>query len=149
MATYNKIWLLILNADHTQMMVLEEWIHNDDHWLGTVYKVIGGTIHDNEDHIACLCREVKEEIGCEIAQDTLQLIGVYEADAAWQPGKTVSITLYSGTVLGEAKAQIDDEDIVDIVWIKPDLTLVQLQPNMILKEYILPDLLARNIIKSI
>jgi len=146
MAYYNKIWLVVVNKTENKMLVLEERLNNKDHSKWTIYKIIGWTIKDNEDPIQCLIRETKEEIGCDIDLQNLTLINTYIAPAAWQPRRDVSITLYQWSIMWTPVAQINDPDIIDIVWIQADQNLPWLQQNIILKDHIIPDLIAKKLL---
>lgn len=146
MAYYNKIGLLVLNEDHTQMMVLKEWINHNNQSEWVVYKIIGWTIQENENEIECLHREVSEEIGCDINNESLVFIGEYVAPATGWTDRDVSIRLYLWSLNGTPHISWDDLEIIDFVWITPDLTLPEIQANTILKDYILPDLIKRKII---
>lgn len=89
-----------------------------------------------------------EEIWCDIVVDSLTFIGEYVAPAAQQPDKDVSIKLYEWKVLQTPQAQLSDpdQDAIACVWIQPDPSIPWLQPNIIFKNNILPDLIERKIV---
>jgi hypothetical protein len=148
MAYYNKIWLLIVNENRSKIMMLEERLDHKDHSKWVVYKVIWWTIHQGESDIQCLKREVMEEIGCDIVIDSLSFLWEYVAPAAQQPDRDVSIKLYEWKTIQTPQAQISDpdQDAISCVWIDPDPSITWLQPNIIFRTNILPDLIERKIV---
>lgn len=147
MAYYNKIGLLVLNKEHTKMMVLKEYIKPNQPELWMVYKVIWWTIESWEQDIECLIREVYEEIGCEVDKENLVFIHEYLAPSASDPAKDVSIRLYQWSLIWNPYC--NDWEALDIVWIDANElknSYSPLQANPILKDYILPDLITKNII---
>ena len=91
----------------------------------------------------CLKNEIKEELNCKIDFKSLKYIGEYLDIAAGRPNKNVSMKLYSGTIIGSPQPSTEIENIY---WIgKDDLNNKLISP--IIKNKIIPDLIARNILK--
>lgn len=140
MAHYNKIGLLVLSEDSKKFLVCEP---GDKYTLKNVtqYLMPGGKLEEKSD-FECLESEIKEELGCKINKDSLQLIGEY-TDIAATPGKDVMIRLYQGGLMGEPRASTE---IGAIYWIgKEDATNPKVSP--IIRNKIIPDLIVRGILK--
>jgi len=103
----------------------------------------GGCREPGESAIACLSRELREELG-DVVVGAVELIGVYRDRAAGsesgQP-KTVRIELYRGELIGEPVAC---SEISEIVWFGERDDRDRVAPSIARK--ILPDLLARGIL---
>lgn len=57
-------------------------------------------------------REVREELGVELAPDALTELGRFSAPAANEPGRTVDATIFTGTLEGAAPRA----EIVELRW---------------------------------
>lgn len=103
----------------------------------------GGSIESGESDMECLKREIKEEMATEVDAEQVALIGEYVDVAAGDPTKDVMIRLYQGSLLGEPKPSME---ILSFYWMsKNDPIFSRLSP--ILKNKVVPDLLARRILK--
>ena len=137
MAYFNKIGLLLLNEDETKFLVCEKDNFTSD------FIMPGGQLDGEESDVECLAEEIKEEMAVEIDEASLKFIGEYVDVAAGAPTKDVSIKLYEGKITGEPKPSAE---VIKFHWIgREDASLSRLSP--IIKNKILPDLIARNIIK--
>jgi len=139
MADYNKIGLLILNKDQTKFLVCEpgDQYHNKK---VVQFLMPGGQLEEDSDE-ECLKREIKEELDCEIAPDTIKYIETYE-DAAADPGKTVMIKLYEGELAGEPEPS---SEIGALYWIgRNDIGNPKVSP--VIKNKIIPDIVAKGIL---
>ncbi len=140
MADYNKIGLLILNADKTKFLVCEPGKSYISDKPIRQYLMPGGQLMERND-IECLQNEIKEELNCDIDITALILLGEYEDQAA-TPGKTVMIRLYRGQVIGTPTASTE---IGALHWIgSQDIGNDNVSP--IIRNKIIPDLLERKII---
>ncbi len=141
MAYYNKIGLLVLNEDQTKFLVCEPGSLYTEKAV-TQYLMPGGQF--NEETIEeCLVAEIKEELGCEVDLHSLEFINDYTDVAATSPDKNVLIKLYKGVLIG---TPIPSTEIGTLHWIgKDDLTNQKVSP--IIRNKIIPDLIAKNILK--
>ena len=76
-----------------------------------VFYTLGGKIEVGEDDIACLKREIREELGCEVDEPSLKFLKEFR-DAA-HGGGTLNVRLYEGKLIGEPKPS---SEIVEIGW---------------------------------
>lgn len=93
------------------------WIHTKDgKVLSTlsrgkdVFYIPGGKREENETDEQTLVREIKEELDVDIVLDTVEYLGVYEAQSdGAQEGVMVKMTSYIGDYVGELKASSEIE----------------------------------------
>jgi 8-oxo-dGTP pyrophosphatase MutT (NUDIX family) len=136
-AYFNKIGLLLLSDDKSKFLVCEKDNFTSD------FIMPGGQLEDGEDDLKCLVREIDEELAVKTDESSLKYINEYVDVAAGDPTKDVSIKLYAGKIFGVPKPSAE---IIKFHWIgKTDLSHPRLSP--IVKNKILPDLIAKNIIK--
>lgn len=136
MADFNKIGLLLLNDDQSKFLVCEKDNFTSD------YLMPGGKIKNGEDDIACLKREIKEEMAVELDENSLKYINEYIDVAAGDTTKKVSIKLYQGNIIGQPKPS---QEIMAFHWIKKeDITNNKVSP--IIRNKILPDLINKGIL---
>ncbi|HBA36363.1 TPA: hypothetical protein DCZ15_00650 [Candidatus Falkowbacteria bacterium] len=137
MAYFNKIGLLYLNDDQSKFLVCEKDNFTSD------FIMPGGQVDDGENNEECLVREIKEELDVDMDKTSLIFIKEYVDVAAGDPTKDVSIKLYEGKIIGEPKPSAE---IIKFHWVgKDDLFHPRLSP--IVKNRILPDLIAKKILK--
>jgi 8-oxo-dGTP diphosphatase len=93
----------------------------------------GGKRDAGESDVAALAREVVEELGCRVDQNTARALGIFECAAANEPGYRVRAAVYAVNVEGAIGPQAE---IDRIVWVDPkalpDLPLVPLTRDHIL-----------------
>lgn len=75
-----------------------------------VFYTLGGKYEEGEDDYACIKREVKEEIGCEVDESSLQFLKEFE-DEAHGGQAMLNLRLYKGELIGEPKPS---SEIVEI-----------------------------------
>ncbi len=138
MAFYTKIALLVLNEDQTKFLVCQKSPEN----VTGDYIMPGGQL-DEPDHLRCLEREIEEELSCQIVPESIELIGEYEDIAAGHTDKTVHITLYSGSLLGEPEAS---SEIKRLHWIGKDDS-ENPSVSAIIRNKIIPVLISRNLLR--
>lgn len=137
MAYFNKIGLLLLNDDQTKFLVCEKDNFTSD------FIMPGGQLDENENDTDCLARETKEELDVDLDKTSLKFINSYTDIAGGDATKDVAIKLYQGKVIGTPKPS---QEMVKFYWIgKNDLNHPRLTP--IIKNKILPDLIAKKILK--
>ena len=135
MADINKIGLLVIDGGH--MLFVRK--------RGLMSLILpGGKIDAGETAEACIRREIREELGENVEVNDIAFIADYEDIAASDDPsvrKTLRMSLYQGTLIGDPQAS---SEIVELVWFGPSDDLSALSP--ILKNKIVPDLIARGII---
>jgi 8-oxo-dGTP diphosphatase len=82
----------------------------------TAFMQPGGKRDRGEDDVTALAREIDEELGCHLVQDSIRPLGEFDAISANEPGWRVRASLYEIEVTGDIvpKAEIDET-----VWIDP------------------------------
>lgn len=138
MAEINKTALLIMNDEQTKFLVTRKDDATVPHWL-----LPGGGIEEDETIEESVVREIKEELDCDVDQDSLEFVGEYEAPAAGRPGQFVNIKLYKGTFTGDPKAS---SEIVELGWLSKD-DVTNSIASEIIREKLIPDLVDRGILK--
>ena len=141
MAYYNKIGLLVFNENQTKFLVCELGQKYEEKTVKQ-YIMPGGQLDEKDDR-ECLIREIKEELDCEIDNDSVELVGEYNDVAAAGQGRDVIIRLYKGKLIGTPKPS---SEIGALHWIgKADINNPKVSP--IVKNKIIPDLVRREILK--
>jgi len=105
----------------------------------------GGRLEENESHLQCLIREIKEELGEDADLDiqTLEYVGIFSDRAAGKTDRTVDIVLYTGKLAGDLKAS---SEIKELVWLSPSSDSHLLSP--IIKNKILPYLISLGMLQE-
>lgn len=138
MGDIKKIGLLVLNASGDKFLVCEK----DKKDVTSDYLMPGGQLEEQGD-LACLRREIREELNCAINFDTVQYLGLYEDIAAGFTDRLVKIKLYSGELIGQPVAS---SEIKHLHWIgRSDAENQRVSP--IIRKKIIPDLIKRDILK--
>lgn len=76
-----------------------------------VFYCLGGTVEDGENDVSCLIREVKEEIDCEVREESVHFLAEFEDWAYGKENTKVNIRLYQGQLIGEPKPSSEVEEI--------------------------------------
>ncbi|HEY4142120.1 MAG TPA: NUDIX domain-containing protein [Pseudolabrys sp.] len=94
----------------------------------------GGKRDAGESDVAALSREVVEELGCRVTENSARPLGVFECQAANEPGFRVQAAVYAVDVEGdiEPKAEIEE-----MVWVDPR-ALPALDYAPLTRDHILP-----------
>jgi 8-oxo-dGTP diphosphatase len=76
----------------------------------------GGKRDAGESDVAALSRELTEELGCSVVENSARSLGVFESSAANEPGFRVRAAVYAVAIEGaiEPKAEIEE-----VVWVDP------------------------------
>lgn len=82
-----------------------------DNKQSSVFYTLGGKIEAGENDYECLKREVKEEIGCEVDQESIKFLKEFEDEA--HGGGILNVRLYEGKLIGEPKPS---SEVVEIGW---------------------------------
>ena len=101
----------------------------------------GGKSKEGETEITALKREITEELGCSIDESSIAYLGNFE-DLTADGKATVSIDLYTGTLVGEPKPS---SEIEELKWISTDDSINPLL-TPIVKGQILPFLVGRKML---
>ena len=137
MAHFNKVGMIILSNDEAKFLTCVKNHFTSDFILP------GGKFEKGETDKECLIREIKEELDVKTDETSLEFVGEYTDVAAGDPTKDVMIRLYKGKIIGKLKPT---NEIIEFHWLaKDDLSHPRLSP--IVKNKILPDLIARKIVK--
>ena len=76
------------------------------------YYIPGGNRENGETDALALCREIREELCIEISSNSMQLTGIFKAQAHGHPeGTLVQMTCYTAGYTGELKAASEIEEI--------------------------------------
>ncbi|EIA10036.1 NUDIX hydrolase [Flavobacterium frigoris] len=79
------------------------------------FYIPGGKRENFETDEQALCREIKEELSVNLISDTLEFIGVFQAQAhGHSAGTFVKMTCYSANYTGLLRA---DSEIEEMVWL--------------------------------
>ncbi len=94
----------------------------------------GGKRDAGESDVAALSREIVEELGCCVDQRTARSLGVFECQAANEPGFQVRAAVYAVDVEGAItpRAEIDE-----MVWVDPK-ALPALHYAPLTRDHVLP-----------
>lgn len=98
----------------------------------------GGKLDAGETALAALARELREELGCELAK--AEFLGVFRASAANEPARIVEAQLFRVELTGDIEPAAEIEEAV---WVEPseacDLPLAPLT-----RQHVLPLVLSQN-----
>ena len=94
----------------------------------------GGKRDSGESDVAALAREIVEELGCCVKQDSARPLGVFDCQAANEPGFQVHAAVYAVDVVGTIapRAEIDE-----MVWVDPR-ALPDLHLAPLTRDHVLP-----------
>ncbi|HEX4556647.1 MAG TPA: NUDIX domain-containing protein [Xanthobacteraceae bacterium] len=100
----------------------------------------GGKRDAGESDVAALAREIDEELGCRVIDNSARSLGVFDAESANEPGFRVRAAVYAVDVEGaiEPKAEIEQ-----VVWVDPR-ALPDLSFAPLTRDHVLPLALARS-----
>lgn len=79
-----------------------------------VFFTLGGKPEKGETEIEALKREVKEEVGCDIAENSIRFLIEFEDIAHGKDEANVNIRMYVGNLIGEPKPS---SEIAEIGWL--------------------------------
>ena len=94
----------------------------------------GGKRDSGESDVAALSREIVEELGCRVIENSAQALGVFDCVAANEPGFQVRAAVYAVDVEGAIKPQAE---IDQVVWVDPR-ALPDLPFAPLTRDHILP-----------
>ena len=94
----------------------------------------GGKRDAGESDVAALSREIVEELGCRVVENSAQALGVFDCQAANEPGFQVRAAVYAVDVEGAIKPQAE---IDQMVWVDPR-ALPDLHFAPLTRDHVLP-----------
>ena len=94
----------------------------------------GGKRDAGESDVAALSREIVEELGCRVRQNSACPLGVFDCQAANEPGFQVRAAVYAVDVEGAIKPQAE---IDEMVWVDPR-ALPDLHFAPLTRDHVLP-----------
>ena len=94
----------------------------------------GGKRDAGETDVAALSREIVEELGCRVRQDSARPLGVFDCQAVNEPGFQVRAAVYAVDVEGVIKPQAE---IDEMVWVDPR-ALPDLHLAPLTRDHVLP-----------
>ncbi|HWD13368.1 NUDIX domain-containing protein [Pseudochrobactrum sp. sp1633] len=94
----------------------------------------GGKIETGETPVAALQRELKEELGLNVAQDQARYLGAFSAPAANEPGFVVEAEVFH---ISLSQPVAKAAEIEEIIWIDP-LQKTELPLAPLTEHYLLP-----------
>ena len=74
----------------------------------------GGKRDAGESDVAALSREIVEELGCRVIENSAQALGVFDCVAANEPGFQVRAAVYAVDVEGAIKPQAEIDEMVGV-----------------------------------
>jgi 8-oxo-dGTP diphosphatase len=94
----------------------------------------GGKRDAGESDVAALSREIVEELGCRVRENSARALGVFDCQAANEPGFQVRAAVYAVDVDGaiQPRAEIDE-----MVWVDPR-ALPDLHLAPLTRDHVLP-----------
>ena len=94
----------------------------------------GGKRDAGESDVAALSREIVEELGCRVRENSARALGVFDCQAANEPGFQVRAAVYAVDVEGAIKPQAE---IDEMVWVDPR-ALPDLHFAPLTRDHVLP-----------
>ena len=127
MKIYRKYALCIIRKN--RLLVLEE-VDN------AFYLLPGGRPEGDELPQQALCRELREELGVKVEEESLKRLGMFEDAAAGDESAVVRIELYLGNYSGEPQPCAE---VKRLIWFAPSDDAARLAP--VTRNKILPELI--------
>ena len=94
----------------------------------------GGKRDSGETDIAALSREIVEELGCRVTENSARPLGVFDCQAANEPGFQVRAAVYAVDIQGAIKPRAE---IDQMVWVDPR-ALPNLHFAPLTRDHVLP-----------
>ena len=94
----------------------------------------GGKRDGGEDDLAALAREISEELGCLVVTGSARAVGIFDCDAANEPGFRLEAAVYAVEVEGAVTPRAEIEEML---WVDP-ATPSALQLAPLTRDHILP-----------
>ena len=94
----------------------------------------GGKRDADERDVAALSREIVEELGCRVMENSARPLGTFDATAANEPGFQVRAAVYAVDIEGAVRPQAE---IDQVLWVDPQ-ALPDLQFAPLTRDHVLP-----------
>lgn len=94
----------------------------------------GGKRDAGESDVAALSREIVEELGCRVTANSARPLGVFDCQAANEPGFRVQAAVYAVDVEGAIRPQAE---IDEMIWVDPR-ALPDLHLAPLTRDHVLP-----------
>jgi 8-oxo-dGTP diphosphatase len=94
----------------------------------------GGKRDAGESDVAALSREIVEELGCRVRENSAQPLGVFDCVAANEPGFQVRAAVYAVEIEGAIRPQAE---IDQVIWVDPR-ALPDLHFAPLTRDHVLP-----------
>jgi 8-oxo-dGTP diphosphatase len=94
----------------------------------------GGKRDAGESDVAALARELTEELGCRVAENSAKSLGVFECLSANEPGFRLRAAVYAVEIEGAVKPKAEIEEMI---WVDPR-ALPDLHLAPLTRDHVLP-----------
>ena len=95
----------------------------------------GGKPESNEDDVACLTRELREELSVEFDRGSAKFLGCFTADAANEPGERVAARIYR---VAPGSNPAPGAEIEEMLWLNCTQSTDQVALAPLVSEAVLP-----------
>ena len=95
----------------------------------------GGKPERDEDDVACLARELREELSVEFDRESAKFLGCFTADAANEPGERVAARIYR---VAPGSNPAPGAEIEEMLWLNCTQSIDQVALAPLVSEAVLP-----------
>ncbi len=120
---------IIINSQNKMLVVQKQ--------SSTYYQLPGGKIEVDEEAIDALCRELKEELNLPLAKEQLNLLGIHEAKAVNEVGKTVRGYVFKVDISETQQDLKPHAELKEVHWLAKE-EIADFKLDNLMKEFALP-----------